>query len=305
VKPLAKRPGNLPARTRQLTSQACRRDLFTVHGLLSSGRHRRASSVGTGKLALKLGLCVCAGQLIAGPAFASAAQAAPVVQAAAVTTVTPKITESTNTRTISYGSSVKVTAKVVNPATGKAVTSGYVRLQAWRNHAWRTWQAKKLAKSGTITFTSTPHMTGGYRTQFAGVSGIKAANSKSITVTVRPRSSSGAKVLAEAKRHTGALYKYAAAGPKRFDCSGFTMYVYRKAAGKKLPHKANSQQRYGKAVSKSKKQIGDLIIFRSGSYGYHAAIYAGGGYMYDSPHSGARVGKHKIWSNSYVVRRLV
>jgi cell wall-associated NlpC family hydrolase len=278
-----------------------------VHGLLSSGRHRRASSVGTGKLALKLGLCVCAGQLIAGPAFAAAAQAAPIVKAAAATTVTPKITESVNTRTISYGSSVKVTAKVVNPATGKAVTSGYVRLQAWRNHAWRTWQTRKLAKSGAVTFTSSPHMTGGYRAQFTGASGVKAANSKSITVTVRARaaSSSGAKVLAEAKRHTGALYKFAAAGPTRFDCSGFTMYVYRKAAHKSLPHKANSQQRYGKAVSKSKKQIGDLIVFRSGSYGYHVGIYAGGGYMYDSPHTGARVGKHKIWSNSYVVRRLV
>jgi cell wall-associated NlpC family hydrolase len=83
------------------------------------------------------------------------------------------------------------------------------------------------------------------------------------------------------------------------------MYVYRKAAGVKLPHQANQQQKYGKAVSKSSAKVGDLIIFRSGSYGYHAAIYAGGGYMYDSPHSGARVGKHKIYSSSYVVRRLV
>jgi cell wall-associated NlpC family hydrolase len=275
-----------------------------VHGLLSSGRHRRASSIGTGKLALKLGLCVCAGQLIAGPAFAQAAQAAPVVNTAAATTttVTPKVTESTNTRTIKWGSSVKVTTKVVNPATGQAVTSGYVRLQAWRNHAWQTWQTKKLAKSGAVTFTSSPHVTGTYRTLFTGTSTVKSKASNQIKVTVKH---SGAQVLAEAKRHTGALYKYAAAGPKRFDCSGYTLYVYRKAAGKSLPHKANSQQKYGKAVSKSKKQVGDLIIFRSGSYGYHAAVYAGGGYIYDSPHSGARVGKHKIWSSSYVVRRLV
>ena len=275
-----------------------------MHGLLSSGRHRRASSIGTGKLALKLGLCVCAGQLIAGPAFAQAAQAAPVVKTAAATTttVTPKVTESTNTRTIKWGSSVKVTTKVVNPATGQAVTSGYVRLQAWRNHAWQTWQTKKLAKSGAVTFTSSPHVTGTYRTLFTGTSTVKSKASNQIKVTVKH---SGAQVLAEAKRHTGALYKYAAAGPKRFDCSGYTLYVYRKAAGKSLPHKANSQQKYGKAVSKSKKQVGDLIIFRSGSYGYHAAVYAGGGYIYDSPHSGARVGKHKIWSSSYVVRRLV
>jgi len=276
-----------------------------VHGLLSSGRHRRASSIGTGKLALKLGLCVCAGQLIAGPAFAQAAQAAPVVKTATTattTTVTPKVTESVNTHSIKWGSSVKVTAKVINPATGKAVTSGSVRLQAWRNHAWQTWQTKKLAKSGAVTFTTSPHVTGTYRTLFTGTSTVKSKASNQIKVTVKH---SGAQILAEAKSHTGALYKFAAAGPKRFDCSGYTLYVYRKAAGKSLPHKANSQQKYGKAVSKSKKQVGDLIVFRSGSYGYHAAVYAGGGYIYDSPHSGARVGKHKIWSSNYVVRRLV
>jgi len=117
--------------------------------------------------------------------------------------------------------------------------------------------------------------------------------------------SGGAKILAEAKKHTGALYKFAAAGPTRFDCSGFTQYVYKKAAGKNLPHKADGQQKYGKAVSKSNKQVGDLIVFRSGSYGYHAGIYAGGGYMYDSLHTGARVGKHKIYGSNYVVRRLV
>lgn len=275
-----------------------------MHGLLSSGRHRRASSAGSGKLALKLGLCVCAGQLIAGPVLASSASAAtPVVQAASASTpITPKVTETVSTRSIKWGSKVKVTAKVINPATGKAVTSGYVRLQAWRNHAWRTWQTKKLPSSGKVSFTSGPHMTGSYRTLFTGTSSVKAKGSKGIKVTVKH---SGAQILAEAKRHKGALYKYAASGPKRFDCSGYTMYVMRKAAGKSLPHKANSQQKYGKAVSKSKKQVGDLIVFRSGSYGYHAGIYAGGGYMYDSPHSGARVGKHKIWSSNYVVRRMV
>jgi cell wall-associated NlpC family hydrolase len=50
---------------------------------------------------------------------------------------------------------------------------------------------------------------------------------------------------------------------------------------------------------------GDLIFFRSGTHAYHAGIYAGGGYMYDAPRPGRTVGKHKIWSRNYVVRRLV
>jgi len=270
-----------------------------VHGH-SSGRHRDASSSGSGKLALKVGLCLCAGQLVAGPVLASAAEAAPA--AAKATTVTPKITESINKRTISHGSTIKVATKVVNPRTGKGVNSGRVRLQWLRKGHWRTWQLKYLSASGTATFTSKPSGTSKYRTQFLGTTGVRFATSRAIQVTVRP---TGSKVLAEAKRHTGALYLYGAAWPKRFDCSGFTLYVYKKAAGRKLPHKANSQQRYGKAVSKSNKRVGDLIVFRSGSYGYHAAVYAGGNYMYDSPHSGARVGKHKIYSSNYVVRRLV
>lgn len=231
---------------------------------------------------------------------ATAAEAAPLT--AATTKVTPTVTETTNTRTINYGSTVRVTARVIDPRTGQAVKTGGVRLQAYRNGAWRTWQTRSVNSYGTITFTSRPLITGSYRSVYIGTTAYSSAVSNSIRVSVVSR---GAQVLAEAKRHTGALYLYGAAGPYRFDCSGYTLYVYRKAAGRYLPHKANLQQYYGRAVSHANKRVGDLIVFRSGTYGYHAAIYAGGGYMYDSPHSGARVGLHRIYSSSYVVRRLV
>jgi cell wall-associated NlpC family hydrolase len=253
---------------------------------------------GTGTIALSLGLCLCAGQLVATPA---ASAATPVVKAAAAPAIKPKITNS-SARSIAWGKTVKVTAKVIDPKTGKVVTKGSVRLQAKRDGKWRTWSTKKLSTKGTVTLSAEPHITGYFRTQYTGASGIRWATSPGIKVTVK---SSGAKVLAEAKKHKGALYKFGASGPKRFDCSGYTMYVYKKTTGKTLPHKANSQQKYGKAVSKSKKKVGDLIVFRSGSYGTHAGIYAGNGYMWDSPHSGARVGKHKMYGKNYVVRRLV
>ncbi|GID93634.1 C40 family peptidase [Amorphoplanes digitatis] len=253
---------------------------------------------GTGTIALSLGLCLCAGQLVATPA----ASAAPVVEAAAAASaIKPKISNSA-ARSIAWGKTVKVTAKVIDPKTGDVVTKGSVRLQAKRNGKWRTWVTRKLSAKGTVTLSAEPHITGYFRTQYTGASGINSVTSPGIKVTVR---SSGAKILAEAKRHKGALYKFGAAGPKRFDCSGYTQYVFRKTTGKKLPHKANAQQKHGKKISKSNKRIGDLIVVRSGSYGTHAGIYAGGGYMWDSPHSGARVGKHKIWSKNYVVRRLV
>ncbi|BCJ45428.1 hypothetical protein GCM10010168_79640 [Actinoplanes ianthinogenes] len=262
---------------------------------------------GAGTVALSLGLCLCAGQLIgASPAVASTTQAASTTAgtAAAAAKVTPKLTASVNTRSLAWGSTLKVTAKVIDPRTGK-VAKGTVRLQAWRTNKWVTWDTETV-KSGAVTLAARPTSKGVgsgvyVRTLFTG-SGYNQAASTKVKISVK---SSGAKILAEAKKHKGALYLFGAAGPKRFDCSGFTKYVYKKAAGKNLPHKANSQQKYGKAVSKSHKRVGDLIVFRSGSYGYHAGIYAGGGYMYDSPHTGARVGKHKIYGSNYVVRRLV
>jgi cell wall-associated NlpC family hydrolase len=254
---------------------------------------------GAGSIALSLGLCLTAGQLVAvQPAIA--ATTTPIVAAAAAATA-PKVTQTVNKRTISYGSTVQVTAKVVNSKTGKVVTTGLVRLQAYRN-GWKTWQTKGLTKSGTVTFTSKPLVTGSYRTVFLGGGGVASGIGNSTKVTV---ASTGAKVIAEARKHKGALYKFGAAGPKRFDCSGFTMYVYKKATGKKLPHKANSQQKYGKAVAKKNKRIGDLIVIRSGSYGYHVGIYAGNNTFWDSPRSGKRVSQRKIFNSNYVVRRLV
>ena len=253
--------------------------------------------IGAGTIALSLGLGLVAGDLAA-PRVASAA---PVVTAAAAARVLPKMSQSVNRRALVKGQSVTLTVKITNPKTGKAVNTGRVRLQAYRN-GWKTWQTKYV-KSGKAVFVSKPSITGSYRTMFLGTDGVRSAVTSGIKVTVVPKSKAAA-VIAEAKKHVGALYLYGASGPKRFDCSGFTMYVYKKAAGRKLPHKANSQQKYGKAVSKSKKQVGDLIVIRSGSYGYHVGIYAGNNTFYDSPRSGKRVSKRKIFNSNYVVRRL-
>jgi cell wall-associated NlpC family hydrolase len=265
----------------------------------SSSRRRRLS-VGTSTAALSLGLCLCAGQLIATPA---ASAATPVVTAAqASAKVTPKVKTTISTRSLAWGAKVRVTVKYLNPKTGKAVTSGKVILQGNRGGKWSNWAVSSVNKSGSASLYAAPHLSVNFRVVYLSNGSYNAQYGKSMRVAVR---ASGAKILAEARSHTGALYKFAASGPKRFDCSGFTKYVYKKAAGKSLPHKANLQQRYGKSVSKSSKKVGDLIVFRSGSYGSHAGIYAGNGYMYDSPHTGARVGKHKIYGSNYVVRRLV
>jgi cell wall-associated NlpC family hydrolase len=112
------------------------------------------------------------------------------------------------------------------------------------------------------------------------------------------------RVVAEALRHRGALYKYGATGPSRFDCSGFTLYVYRKF-GVHLPHRAREQRFRGRAVSRAQARPGDLVVFRQGGSWGHVGIYLGNGYMIDAPHSGARVQVRKIWTSAVVFRRLI
>ena len=263
---------------------------------------RRRLSVGTGTAALSLGLCLCAGQLLSTPAASAATITAPVVQAVAVAKVKPAVHTTFSSRNLNSGAMMRVTVRYTNPKTGKPITSGTAHLMYWNGARWAGWSKANLNSNGSANLYAAPKASHYFRVVYGGSGTASAVYGGKFYVTVH---ANGAKVLAEAKRHVGALYKFGAAGPTRFDCSGFTKYVYKKAAGKSLPHKANSQQHYGKAVSKGAKQVGDLIIFRSGSYGYHAGIYAGSGYMYDSPHTGARVGKHKIYGSNYVVRRLV
>ena len=132
----------------------------------------------------------------------------------------------------------------------------------------------------------------------------KAAALRAAARKAAARARYGSRVIAVAAGYTGRPYVFGAAGPRAYDCSGFTQSVFRRF-GINLPHKADAQQRYGRSVSRSQARPGDLIFFRSGSYAYHVGIYAGGGYMYDAPRPGRSIGRHKIWSQRYTVRRLI
>ncbi|MCU1588284.1 MAG: glycoside hydrolase [Frankiales bacterium] len=112
------------------------------------------------------------------------------------------------------------------------------------------------------------------------------------------------RVVVEASHHSGAPYKYGAAGPARFDCSGFTMYVFSRF-GKRLPHNSASQYRAVHHVAKNQMAPGDLIFFRNSSGSInHVAIYAGAGRMWHAPHSGTVVKLAAIYSSNYVVGRV-
>jgi cell wall-associated NlpC family hydrolase len=123
------------------------------------------------------------------------------------------------------------------------------------------------------------------------------------TAATAEAATNGSKVVAEASKHRGKPYKYGAAGPSRFDCSGFTKYVYSRF-GKRLPHSSAQQYRVSRKVAKSAKQVGDLIFTRnsSGRIG-HVGIYAGSGKFWVSPKTGDVVKLQRIYTSNYVVGR--
>lgn len=92
------------------------------------------------------------------------------------------------------------------------------------------------------------------------------------------RVSASKRLLAEAKKHLGKRYVWAADGPSKFDCSGFTKYVCDKN-GISLPRTSIMQAKLGEKISKDDLKAGDLIFFDTSKpqkgYVNHVGIYLG------------------------------
>ncbi|UYQ60848.1 C40 family peptidase [Streptomyces peucetius] len=116
-------------------------------------------------------------------------------------------------------------------------------------------------------------------------------------------SSHASKALRVAASKEGSPYRYGATGPNRFDCSGLTLYSYKKA-GKILPRTAQQQYNRTRHVSAGNRRRGDLVFFHSGGAVYHVGIYAGGGKIWHSPKTGDVVRLVKIWTRSVKYGRV-
>jgi cell wall-associated NlpC family hydrolase len=105
------------------------------------------------------------------------------------------------------------------------------------------------------------------------------------------------KALQIAASKKGSPYQWGATGPYRFDCSGLTLYSFKKA-GKKLPRTAAQQYNRTHHISAHNRKAGDLVFFHSGSYVYHVGIYAGHNKIWHAPKTGDVVKLQKIWTKS-------
>lgn len=73
-------------------------------------------------------------------------------------------------------------------------------------------------------------------------------------------------LLVEANKHIGKPYVHGAKGPSRFDCSGFSSYVY-KQFGYNISPSSRTQYTEGVKVERNDLQKGDLVFFTSRSSG--------------------------------------
>ncbi len=105
---------------------------------------------------------------------------------------------------------------------------------------------------------------------------------KTSTATTSKSKIKGTDVIAYAKKYLGHKYVWAGAKPGGFDCSGFTMYVY-KHFGVSLPHYTVSQYNSskGKKITKqSDLKMGDIVFltdYETGAPCGHCGIYISNG----------------------------
>ena len=142
---------------------------------------------------------------------------------------------------------------------------------------------------------------------------LSATKPSSSETTTPSTGSSVDAVLNFANKLLGKPYVWGAEGPSSFDCSGFTYYVYKNAAGITLPRVSADQSKYGTTVSKSNLRAGDLVFFDTSGANNgavsHVGIYIGGGQMIHCSSSKGQVIKTSMetnyWVNAFVTAKRV
>lgn len=136
-----------------------------------------------------------------------------------------------------------------------------------------------------------------------GVKSAKAKDKKKAKNTKKSKKKKRAKkrkpvwrrAIAKARTRAGKPYRYGAAGPNAFDCSGLTSWAYRKA-GKKIPRTSSAQASAAKRVKKPRR--GDLVFFHNGGRVYHVGLYAGKNKVFHASKPGVPVGQARIWTSN-------
>jgi cell wall-associated NlpC family hydrolase len=97
-------------------------------------------------------------------------------------------------------------------------------------------------------------------------------------------------------------YRYGAAGPNAFDCSGLTSYAFGRPEST-FRGSSDAQGAHVRRISKSRMKRGDLVFFHSGGGVYHVAIYLkrkhGERIILHASRTGTPVKRDPIWTSSW------
>jgi cell wall-associated NlpC family hydrolase len=110
-------------------------------------------------------------------------------------------------------------------------------------------------------------------------------------------------VLHVAASKKGTPYRWGATGPKAFDCSGYTQWVFARV-GERLPRTSRAQDRAVHHVRRVNRAPGDLVFFSSHHRVYHVGIYAGANTIWHAPHTGSRVSRERLWTSHVTYGRV-
>ncbi len=105
-----------------------------------------------------------------------------------------------------------------------------------------------------------------------------------------------------AKKLLGRRYVWGAVGPNTFDCSGFTMKVFRKV-GINLPRVSRNQAKVGKLVKFDELQRGDMVFFDT-SRAHRGKVNHVGIYLGDGEFIHASSGKKRVVITSFNKKRF-
>ena len=111
-------------------------------------------------------------------------------------------------------------------------------------------------------------------------------------------------IIKTAARFKGTPYRWGGTSAREgFDCSGFTMTVYR-LNGLDLPRSSRSQWHAGESVNRTKLEKGNLVFFRTNSSRKisHVGIYDGNGRFIHAPGKGKKVRRSSL-DNRYYKKR--
>lgn len=197
---------------------------------------------------------------------ASASAAPQVAAPAAVSSVTP-VKSATAKKVVRY-TKTKVNVRK-GPSTSHRVVGGYSK-------------GRKL--TGTVTKNGWLRTGTGKYVSPTVLSTKAPAKATKTSAKLTP-----ARILAQAAKYKGIMYRSGGSTTSGFDCSGYTRYVFAKL-GTSLPRTVAGQK--AKTTRVSKPRAGDLVFWGS----YHVAIYAGNGMIWDSGRPGLPVQKRKMFS---------